>query len=191
MKSFLLFISIMYCGSQSFAQDSTTRVFKTLNDAYAFIKKNKYKTSAGWVISRGDELKLIKGSMPDKTFAFISRNPDIYTTSQYNAPKLPNTFNGRSAQVAQFLVAGSSKSGYYITATLKVGEMWRYVLDIENAIEAGEIEVPAEFAKKTPPVTGTNTVSLADELKKLKELLDNGALTKEEYELAKKKVLDQ
>jgi hypothetical protein len=191
MKTFLLLITILYGGSQSFAQDSTTRVFKTLNDAYAYIKKNKYKTSAGWVISRGDELKLTKGSMPDKTFAFIYKNPDIFASNQHSTLKLPNTFNGRSAQIAQFQVDGSSKSGYYITATLKVGEMYRYVLDIENAIEAGEIEVPAEFAKKAAPVTGTNTVSLADELKKLKELLDSGALTKEEYDLAKKKVLGQ
>jgi hypothetical protein len=70
--------------------------------------------------------------------------------------------------------------------------MSRYMLDIENAIESAEIEVPTEFAtlnKKEQPTV--NNASLGDELKKLKDLFDSGALSKEEYETAKKKLLNQ
>lgn len=40
-----------------------------------------------------------------------------------------------------------------------------------------------------PPQAGVKTTSIADELAKLKELLDKGLITKEEYEAAKKKIL--
>lgn len=41
------------------------------------------------------------------------------------------------------------------------------------------------------PANNTNSSSVADELKKLKELHDSGVLTKDEYEKAKKKLLNQ
>ena len=53
---------------------------------------------------------------------------------------------------------------------------------------------PREVAKKpeAPPATnGTTAPSLAEEIQKLKELLDTGAITQEEYNLAKAKLLSQ
>ena len=57
---------------------------------------------------------------------------------------------------------------------------------------------PRQVAKKPetrpdspPPASGTSPApSMADELKKLKELLDAGAITPEEYETAKQKVIN-
>lgn len=56
---------------------------------------------------------------------------------------------------------------------------------------------PREVAKKPenapdpPAAGGTSTPSLAEEIKKLKDLLDTGAITQEEYDLAKAKLLKQ
>jgi hypothetical protein len=72
----------------------------------------------------------------------------------------------------------------------------RYVIDIENAIEAKELDVPKEYAiaekkPEAPSVTVKQEISVADELTKLKKLYDDGVLTKEEYEAQKKKLLDK
>lgn len=197
MKAFILFLAVYLIQLPTQAQDSISKkVFETRREADGRIIESKYKTSIGWVISEGDEIKLGKGSMPDKTFAFITESPNVLTYNQYtdyNKNKLQHTYNGRNAKIAKLYVAGNKKTGFFITATLKVGQMSRYMLDIENAIEAGEIEVPAEFStatKKEQPAGG-NPASLGDELKKLKDLYDAGALSKEEYEAAKKKLLNQ
>jgi hypothetical protein len=65
-----------------------------------------------------------------------------------------------------------------------------------NKLINATIEAPAKQLKAE---TKTNRIkekdnsggSVADELKKLKDLFDSGAISKEEYEKAKKKVLDQ
>jgi hypothetical protein len=191
---FLLTINLFQLSIQ--AQESPTKkVFETKKEGESKIVENKYVTSTGWTIKEGDEVKFGKGSMPDKTFAFITESPSVFTANQYtdyNKSKLPHTYNGRSARVAKLYVAGDKKTGFYITATIKVGQMNRYMVDIENSIEAGEIEVPAEYAKKPQKeASAGNATSLGDELKKLKELFDSGALSKEEYEAAKKKLLNQ
>lgn len=196
MKAFILLLSINFFQLSIQAQDSTPeKVFETRKEGEGKIKEDKYLTSTGWTIKEGDEIKLGKGSMPDKTFAFITETPSLLTYNQYsdyNKLKLQHTYNGRNAIIAKLNVVGNKKTGFYITATIKVGQINRYMLDIENAIEAGELEVPAEYAKKaTKETLSTVTASLGDELKKLKELFDSGALSKEEYDAAKKKLLNQ
>lgn len=196
MKAFILLLSINLFYLSIQAQESTPKkVFETRKEAESKIQEDKYVTSTGWILKEGDEIKLGKGSMPDKTFAFITESPNLLTYNQYsdyNKSKLQHTYNGRNAKIAKLYVGGNKKTGFFITATLKVGQMSRYMLDIENAIEGNEIEVPAEYAKKSQKETSsTPTASLGDELKKLKELYDSGALSKEEYETAKKKLLNQ
>lgn len=191
MNKFLSIVCLLIVVSSSAQKNYETR-----KEAEAAIKENQFKSSLGWTIKTGDEINLGKGSMPDKRFAFVTEMPNLLTYNQYtdyNNSKLPHTYNGRGAKVADLMVAGNKKSGFYIIAKLKVGQLSRYVMDIENAIEAGEVQLPAEYAKKDIPANN-NTVpasSSADELKKLKDLFDSGALTKEEYDAAKKKILDK
>lgn len=89
------------------------------------------------------------------------------------------------------MVVGTKKTGFYIAVKIKVGQPSRYIIDIENALEAKEVVIPSEYVKKEPAkqTNGSNS-SLADELKKLKDLFDAGAITKEEYDAAKKKLLE-
>ncbi len=196
MKASIFLFIICFTQLSIQAQDSTyKKVFETRKEAESVIKEDKYVTSTGWILREGDEIKLGKGSMPDKTFAFITETPNVLTYNQYkdyNRIKLQHTYNGRNAKIAQLYVGGNKKTGFFITATLKVGQMSRYMLDIENAIESAEIQVPSEFTTSTnKELPSTNNASLGDELKKLKDLFDSGALSKEEYEAAKKKLLNQ
>lgn len=69
-----------------------------------------------------------------------------------------------------------------------------YLADIEMGIESEEIVAinSRTFGKaQTASVTTAPASSKADELKKLKELLDSGALTQKEYDAEKKKILDK
>ncbi len=63
----------------------------------------------------------------------------------------------------------------------------RYTGFIDDAIEACEVKP----CKSTDSVTQATAGSVADEIKKLKGLLDSGAITKEEYDAQKKKLLNQ
>jgi hypothetical protein len=78
------------------------------------------------------------------------------------------------------------------------GDIVNYWIELDQAIEAGEIVVPEPYAakldinkKNAPVVIQQNSVSVADEIKKLKSLFDSGVLTKEEYETQKKKLLEK
>lgn len=179
----VLLILPSFCFSQ--------KNFDKVRDAEAAIKDHKYVTSIGWTIKEGDELILGKGSMPDKSFAFITENANMLQYRQYSdgtTGKLQHTYNGRKVKVSDLIVFGTKKMGFYINAKIKVGQLSRYSVDIENAIESGEVVVPQEYAKKN--TTTLPATSKADELKKLKELLDSGALTQEEYDAEKKKILN-
>ncbi len=50
---------------------------------------------------------------------------------------------------------------------------------------------PDDIKYSEPKSTTESMTSIADELKKLKELLDSGVLTKEEFESQKTKLLNQ
>jgi len=75
---------------------------------------------------------------------------------------------------------GVSKCLFIVDA----GGLFRFSLYIEDAILACEV-VPCQTVATKPPA------SVADEIKKLKELLDSGALTQAEFDAQKKKLLNE
>lgn len=186
MKKTILLLFFAYLANLAFSQHT----FDKKEDAQSKIKDDAYETLSGWVIKEGDTILLGKGSLPDKRFAFSTEQPGLLS-DMYSNPdmlKMPHRLSGKKAIVHKLQVFGTKKQGFYIVAVLKVGELYRYNLEIENAIDVGEVVVPARYAKKAD--AGTAPSSLADELKKLKELLDSGAITQEEYDKMKKKLLD-
>lgn len=137
MKALLLTFSILLALS---ARSQT--VYETKDEAKTKIVNDVYTASNGQKIAVGDTVRLGKGTMPDKRFAFIYELPNLLTYNQYvdyTQAKLPMTYNNRNAVIADLIVYGTKKTGFYIVAKLKVGTMSRYVADIENAIEVGEI----------------------------------------------------
>jgi hypothetical protein len=57
------------------------------------------------------------------------------------------------------------------------------------AISKGNKKKDLEITKLKTEVTSPPSAGIADELKKLKELLDSGAINQEEYDLQKQKLL--
>lgn len=154
---------------------------------------------SGFVFRKGEYLKLGIGTMPDGSFKYIRISSSSLMGYSGNNPNaaisanaLPPSFSGRTSEILRLQKMGNKKFGYQDYAIVKLGAMARYEIDIDNAILSGELDLPAEFKPKDKvlqvEIKGSAT-SLADELIKLKKLLDDGILTKEEFEAEKKKLL--
>ncbi|MBN8823574.1 MULTISPECIES: SHOCT domain-containing protein [unclassified Spirosoma] len=144
-------------------------------------------SAQGWIIKTGDTLQLGKGTMPDKSFAFIYQDPANLTLARRNGfmgkDYLDNLYAGTRLVVKEFTTSGS-------TAIAVVRAGVRYYIQIENAIEAGELLPPSHYRKSI--VSASQPVgSVADELLKFKKLLDSGGITQLEYDAQKKKLLNQ
>lgn len=124
------------------------------------------------------------------------------TQKQFVSP----TMSGRSLYVVHLFYRGNKKLGYKYYPILaeanngrnKAYGPDRYFLDYESAVNFGEIIYPGKAPIKKAGgsvevklVQETAPLSVTDELLKLKKLLDAGAITQEEYEIAKKKLLDK
>ena len=153
--------------------------------------KEGYKTPSGWVIKKGDKLLLGPGSTGDKKFAFVYEAPGL--TLNTSRTPLPASYSNKNVTVKYVLASGTKKTGFIPVVVVGVGLLTNYNVDIDNAIEAGEVVVPKEFKKGATAgaAAPAPASSLADELKKLKDLLDSGAITKQEYETMKKKLISQ
>ncbi|AXT19784.1 hypothetical protein D7030_01335 [Flavobacteriaceae bacterium AU392] len=146
--------------------------------------KKSYLASNGVTYKVGEFYELNKGS--DTNGKFVHANIGGWAISlDTEANRLPaanrglrfklkriRRYNGRNFRGVMFTIGG--------------GNITNYILDIEGAIETCEIK---------PCKEKTNGIVVKsdkyDQLAKLKELLDNGTLTKEEYETEKKKILNK
>jgi hypothetical protein len=150
-------------------------------------------TTSGYKIIEGENIKIGVGTMPDGDFKFIRRNAYSlfnYTSEYRAAANSANAFNrtnsGLEYKVIRVERRGDKKHGFKYYAVINQSIL-RFEIDVDNAIAAGELVVPDEFKMKNNE--SMSSASLGDELKKLKDLFDSGAITKEEYDTAKKKVL--
>jgi len=176
----------------TYAQDSTL----------PRIDGNTLITTSGFKVTEGQDLKIGIGSMPDGDFKFIRRNAaslwNYYSTTGYQglanqANAFPRSQAGLSYKVKRIEKRGKKKTGYVYYVVIATG-LVKYEMDIDNAISSGELVVPDEFKPKpknaVTVVEVKQQISVADELTKLKKLLDDGVLTKEEYDVQKKKLLE-
>ncbi len=173
-------------------------------------------TSAGYKIYQGQILQLAKGSSAAGYFNYIRFHPNLARTDTYllqNSSILVN-------KVKSFKYSGPDKNSIRImgTATLEKGSTMEVdiVMNFERVIESftgmpGEITVPEEYQNKLYRAVVLETKDqkqpealkkqvapedlkqfmVADEIRKLFDLYKAGALTKEEFEAQKKKLLDR
>lgn len=177
------FSFVFFSVQQSYAQDSDL----------PRLDGDTLTTTSGFKVARGQKIKIGVGTMPDGSFKFIRRNASsLFNYSSVNqaaansANSLQRNASGFSYTVDKIMKRGNKSLGYNFYLKFGLGIL-NYEVDVENAIASGEVVVPAEFKKIS---TSAATQSLGDELKKLKDLFDNGTLTKEEYDAAKKKLLN-
>lgn len=150
-------------------------------------KMPEYNASNGKTYHPGDTIRLGLGSMPNGDFKYIQINqllpgpPDPRRSSSMAARKdMSNSgFVIKKIQKVQQMTGGEK-----VAITIKTGGLPTCDIWIEDAIAACEVT-------PCPNQKGGTTPSVADELIKLKKLLDEGAITKDEYNAQKKKLLGE
>ncbi len=162
--------------------------------------------SGGYKIYKGQILHLANGTSAAGYFRYIKFHSSMIKN---------NTYILQNSTILVSKLKGYKNSGADInirilgTVTYKDGkkEEADIIIEFERAIESfagqpGELTVPEEFKiKRTETVTAEmkkqttpddiKKILIADEIKKLFDLYKAGALTKEEYEALKKKLLEQ
>jgi|SRR5690554_4723919 len=153
----------------------------------------------GGSITVGEDLKLGKGTKDNGYFRYIEVNSAsmMRTTNNNNwgvqdANAMSSQYNDLKGKVIRIQERGNRRTGKKWYAVIGVGEARRYQVDIENALASGEIYVEGSSLNESSSSTSiseSKTTSKADELLKLKSLLDEGLITEEEFETMKTEIL--
>lgn len=163
--------------------------FLLLAPVAAFSQKLKeYHASNGITYHPGDTIKVGLGSMPDGSFKYIQINqllpgpPDPRRSNSMTARK---DMSGSGYVIKKIQNVRQMGGGQKAVITIRTGGLPTCDIWIEEAIAACEV-TPCNNQKSSAPVA-----SVADELLKLKKLLDAGGITQAEYDTQKKKLLAQ
>jgi hypothetical protein len=154
------------------------------------IENDTLYTTSGYKIGVGQEIKLGIGTQDNGDFKFITAAKTLLSPPNQRLPSLHASADGHTVTVKKIKAEGNSKNGYVYHVIIGVGQPMNYECDVESAIAASEIIVPDQYKPKAKAVSTTQPFSVADELTKLKKLYDDSVLTKEQYEVQKKKLLD-
>ena len=156
----------------------------------AFAQKLKeYKASNGITYHPGDTIRVGLGSMPDGNFKYIQINqllpgpPDPRRSNSMNARK---DMSGSGYVIKKIQNVRQMAGGDKTVITIRTGGLPTCDIWIDEAILSCEVTPCADQKGNS-----SGRFSVADELTKLKKLLDNGAITQAEYDAQKKKLLSQ
>jgi len=150
-------------------------------------KLKEYKASNGITYHPGDTIKVGLGSMPDGNFKYMQINqllpgpPDPRRSNSMTARK---DMSGSGYVIKKIQTVRQMGGGEKTVITIRTGGLPTCDIWIEEAIATCEV-TPCNNPKSAP------ASSIADEILKLKKLLDAGAITQAEYDAQKKKLLAQ
>lgn len=192
----IIFLVLVLNGFFSYAQKKSKEERKAILEQKKLEVKNKDTliASNGMKFYKGAIIKLGVGSTDDGNFKFIRRNENsIFNyygddSQKVNAANsLPRNQSGYNVIIKRVENRGNKKKGYIKYAVFTLGIV-NYEIDIENAINTGEVE---SSGIKNDKNKSSNNFSVADELSKLKKLFDDGVISKEEFDEQKKKLLER
>jgi hypothetical protein len=143
-------------------------------------KLEEYKASNGITYKVGDNVLLGKGSGIQGTFVYLR----IAGWAMGSNMQIGSAYAGLNVDIKK-IKTGKFKGVEKVYFTVGGGNITNYSLDIEAAIESCEVK-----DCKSQDIVVISESDKYDKLKKLKILLDEGTLTKEEYESEKKKLLN-
>lgn len=148
-----------------------------------------YTASNGKTYKIGDTVKVALGSMPDGNFKYVQVSPPLFAPPSRNTNSMSarRDFANTNVIIRKIKKSPQMSGSEKIIFNVKVRGLVTYDIWIEEAISACEVTPCA--VKNSPPSLGSGSV--ADELLKLKKLLDAGAITTEEFNAQKKKLLAQ
>jgi len=136
--------------------------------------------------TKGDVVHLGYGSNGFKGFEFISLSPYSLAGPQ----KLGSAWANHTMTVKKIEFAGAKKTGKSFYIVLAGGNLSPYWCDINSAMETGEVIVSGINDKKALAGKESSTKeSPLDQLKKLTDLLDAGAINQHEYDSLKNSIL--
>lgn len=143
-----------------------------------------YKATNGVTYHVNDTVRLGKGSNANGSFVYIEDyGPGPIPPDPNRAPSgrsLPKQLSNSTVVLKAIRKTSVNGADKYIFM-VNPGGLFRFTMYIDDAIAACEVKPCAADDAKVG--------SVADEIKKLKALLDEGAITKAEYEAQKKKLL--
>lgn len=152
---------------------------------------SQYNASNGKTYHVGDTIKLGQGSAPNGTFRYVQYGGWLMfmiNGSQADDHNIEKTYSGYGAvikKIHSFKAHGIPK----VVFAVDIGGASNFDLWIEDAIASCEI---VDCKGKQVQATVVNqSDDQFDKLKKLKALLDSGAITQSEYDQQKKKLLKQ
>jgi hypothetical protein len=102
------------------------------------IKLITYPASNGIEYKEGMRVYLGSGSNTDKSFQYISRN----TSASDGTTNLPATWIGQFMELKRIKQTGTKNAGYKVYLICKGAYTGNYWIEIESAIEAGEVVNP-------------------------------------------------
>lgn len=148
-----------------------------------------YTASNGKTYKIGDTVRVALGSMPDGNFKYVQASPLLFAPPSRNTNSLSarKDFANTNVIIRKIKKSAQLSGSEKVVFNVKIRGIVTYDIWIEEAISACEVTPCA--VKTNTSITGGGSV--ADELLKLKKLLDAGAITTEEYNAQKKKLLAQ
>lgn len=161
MKKVLL-LAIFSCVN-IFAQECK---FSEMKNVSGRGKCTSYVASDGYEYKPGDKITIGVPSS-NKTFAFID------LSSGLQIEPLNAKSSGDEVEIKKINIAGASRTGYYASIeTTGTTFLHHYFIKVEKALETGELKA-----------NGISSDAALAELKKLKDKLDLGLISQEQFEL--------
>ena len=153
-------------------------------------KPVSYTASNGVTYHLKDTVRLGFGSAPNGNFLYLQMG-GWGAIMSYDANKSNDQLNiGRgyanTAVIVKKINQTKIKGIVKVYFTVGGGNITNYILYIEDAIQACEVK-PCMAQNNNQPAVADKF----DQVKKLKGLLDSGAITQSEYDEQKKKLLNQ